>query len=212
MSFIEVQFPTNIYSGTEVSVGYNTDIVALKSGYEHRNGNWDNELRRYDVTKAVQSQTEFEQVLHFFLSVGKGTLNSFRFKDLSDYTVPDTFNTAKSELGTGDGTEDKYQLIKRYTHGGQIHDRTITKPVSGTVKIYADNTEKEASDATYGWSVDTTTGLVTLTTPENWNGVVIGSEFQFDVPVRFEQDWLTTTWFEYQLMRLKITLLEVRIT
>ena len=40
-----------------------------------------------------------------------------------------------------------------------IEVRTITKPVAGTVKVYLDGVEQLS-----GWSVDTTTGLVTFGT------------------------------------------------
>ncbi len=211
MSFIDARFPTKIFSGTEASVGYNTSVIRLKSGWESRNANWEKELRRYDVTKAIQKSSEYQEILHFFLTVGKGTLNSFRFKDLADYKVPDDHNTSRSVLGTGDGITSTYQLIKTYVFGSTTYNRVITKPVAGTVKIFVNGVEKLSVDNTYGWSVDTSTGIITLTNAENWNGKIIGAEFEFDVPVRFEEDWLVASWADYQLFRTKISLVEERI-
>ena len=210
-SFIEQRFPTKIFAGTEAAVGYNTDVVELQSGHEQRTANWTNELRYYDVTKAIQSEIEYLEVLHFFITIGKGRANGFRFKDLADYQVPDHFNPDNAVLGTGDGTEDQYQLIKTYNYNGTTHSRTITKPVSGSIRIYIDGVGKLQGDATYGWSVDTTTGLVTFATPANLNGKVITAAFDFDVPVRFEQDRLTSSWVTYKAFRTKISLVEIRI-
>jgi uncharacterized protein (TIGR02217 family) len=59
-------------------------------------------------------------------------------------------------LGTGDGAQTQFQLVKHYPSGSVIEVRTISKPVAGTVKVYLDGMEQLS-----GWSVDTTTGLVT---------------------------------------------------
>ncbi|PNA40956.1 DUF2460 domain-containing protein, partial [Pseudomonas sp. MPR-AND1A] len=64
--------------------------------------------------------------------------------------------------------------------------RKITRPLSGTVKIY-----KYISSAwveqTSGVSVNFSTGVVTFTTAPA-NGVALGWCGQFDVPVRFDTD------------------------
>ncbi len=60
-----------------------------------------------------------------------------------------------------------------------IEIRTITKPVAGTVQVYLDGVEQPS-----GWSVDTTTGLVTFGVPPTL-GVEVTAGFEFDVPVRF---------------------------
>ena len=44
-------------------------------------------------------------------------------------------------LGTGDGTQTQFQLVKRYPSGSVIEVRTITKPVAGTVQVYKDGAE-----------------------------------------------------------------------
>ena len=211
MAFIEKRFPTKIFAGTEAAVGWNTDVIELQSGHEQRIANWTKELRHYDVTKAIQSEIEYQEVLHFFMTIGKGKTNGFRFRDLADYLVPDSYNTANVILGTGDGIEDEYQLIKQYNFGGTTYDRTITKPVTGTTKIYIDAVEKAAADATYGWSVNTITGLITFAHPENLTSKVITASFEFDVPVRFEQDRLTSSWVTYKTFRSKISLMEIRL-
>jgi hypothetical protein len=61
-------------------------------------------------------------------------------------------------IGTGDGSEMAFQLIKTYGSGGHSSVRKIKKPVAGTVRLALDAVEQMS-----GWSVDTTTGMVTFT-------------------------------------------------
>jgi uncharacterized protein (TIGR02217 family) len=74
-----------------------------------------------------------------------------------------------------------------------IEVRTITKPVAGTVKVYFDSVEQLS-----GWSVDTTTGLVTFSAPPAL-GVEITADFEFDVPARFDTDHMAVTIETYRL-------------
>ena len=58
----------------------------------------------------------------------------FRFKDWSDYKA---ISKPLKDLG---GNE--YQLVKQYVSGSAVYEREITKPVDGTVKLSAQDTEK----------------------------------------------------------------------
>jgi uncharacterized protein (TIGR02217 family) len=108
-------------------------------------------------------------------------------------------------IGTGDGTTTAFQLVKRYASGSQTWTRAIAKPVAGTVRIALGGVEQPS-----GWSVDTTTGIVTFSTAPS-SGVAITAGFEFDVPVRFDTDALDVT---LDLERLgsitSIPLLEIR--
>lgn len=88
-------------------------------------------------------------------------------------------------LGTGNGSLTTFQLSKTYNSGAYSYSREIKKPVSGTLKIYLNSVLQSA-----GFSVDHTTGMVTFTTAPN-AGVLVSSDFEFDVPVRFDTDTLT---------------------
>jgi uncharacterized protein (TIGR02217 family) len=94
---------------------------------------------------------------------------------------------------TGDGTQTEFQLVKHYPSGSVIEARTITKPVAGSVHVYKDEVEQLV-----GWSVDTTTGLVTFSVPPAL-GVEVTADFEFDVPVRFDTDHMAVTIESYQL-------------
>ena len=81
----------------------------------------------------------------------------------------------------------------------------ITKPVAGTVRIALDSAEQ-----TSGWTIDTTTGLVSFDTPPA-SGVAITAGFEFDVPVRFDSDTLDVTLDIERLGSItSIPLLEIR--
>lgn len=79
-----------------------------------------------------------------------------------------------------------FQLQNIYADvGGAQTTRTINKPVAGTVAIF-NNTTPVVS----GWTVDTTTGIVTFATAP---GYLPNATFQFDVPVRFDIDRMEVT-------------------
>ena len=95
--------------------------------------------------------------------------------------------------------------MKRYTSGAQSWTRTITKPVAGTVRVALGVVEQIT-----GWTVNTTTGVVTFATAPA-GGVIVRAGFEFDVPVRFDTDTLDVTLdFERLGSITSIPLIEVR--
>jgi len=143
-----------------------------------------------------------------FFEARNGRLYGFRWKDWGDYKscLPSGTPSATDQtIGTGDGTTGAFQLVKAYSSGAQTWTRSITKPVAGTVTLALDGVMQNT-----GWSVDTTTGLVTFTTAPA-SGATITAGFEFDVPVRFDTDQLDVT---HDLERLgsitSIPLIEVR--
>ena len=177
MSFEEIQFPADISYGARGGPEYSTDIVEMFSGKEQRNINWSQARARYTVSHGVKTPVQLDELIAFFRA-RQGRAIGFRFKDWSDYQA------VGQTLGTGNGSQTIFQLAKTYTSGGNSYVREIKKPVSGTVKIYL-NSVLQGS----GYSVDHTTGLVTFTAAPS-AGVIVGSDFDFDVPVRFDTDTL----------------------
>jgi uncharacterized protein (TIGR02217 family) len=73
------------------------------------------------------------------------------------------------------------------------------------VKVYLDGMLQAS-----GWSVDTTTGLVTFSTAPVL-GVEITADFEFEVPVRFDTDHMAVTIENYRLRAWRqIPILELR--
>lgn len=207
MAFHEVRFPDNISRGARGGPERRTQIVELASGDEERNASWANSRRRYDVAYGIRRADDLAVVVAFF-EARNGRLYGFRFKDWADYKscAPSQTPAATDQvIGNGDGATTAFQLVKRYASGSQTWTRAITKPVAGSVTISL-NGAPQAS----GWSVDTTTGVITFTTAPG-GGVAITAGFEFDVPVRFDTDALDVT---LDLERLgsitSIPLLEIR--
>ena len=189
MAFHEVRFPDNIGRGARGGPERRTQIVELASGDEERNASWANSRRRYDVSYGIRRADDLAAVVAFF-EARNGRLHGFRFKDWSDYksglpsNVPSPLD---HPLGTGDGTATSFQLVKRYTSGAQGWTRIITKPVAGSVRVALGGIEQAS-----GWSVETSTGLVTFAVPPGAD-VAVTAGFEFDVPVRFDSDTLDVT-------------------
>jgi uncharacterized protein (TIGR02217 family) len=189
MAFHEVRFPDNISRGARGGPERRTQIVELASGDEERNASWANSRRRYDAAYGIRRADDLAAVVAFF-EARNGRLYGFRWKDWGDYKscLPSgTPAPADQMIGTGDGSTTAFQLAKAYTSGAQTWARTITKPVTGTVSIALDGVPQAS-----GWTVETTTGLVTFTAAPA-NGSAITAGFEFDVPVRFDTDQLDVT-------------------
>lgn len=207
MAFHEVRFPDDISRGARGGPERRTQIVELASGDEERNASWANSRRRYDVAYGIRRADDLAAVVAFF-EARNGRLHGFRFKDWGDHKscLPSgTQAPTDQTIGTGDGTVTQFQLVKRYSSGAQSWTRIIAKPVAGSVTIALNGTPQ-----VLGWSVDTTTGLVTFAAPPAAD-IAITAGFAFDVPVRFDRDALDVT---LDLERLgsitSIPLLEIR--
>ena len=207
MAFHEVRFPDDISRGARGGPERRTQIVELASGDEERNASWANSRRRYDVSYGIRRADDLAAVVAFF-EARNGRLHGFRFEDWADFKscLPSQTPDATDQvIGTGDGSTTQFQLVKRYASGAQSWIRAITKPVAGTVTIALNGTAQAS-----GWSVTTSTGLVTFGTAPG-AGIAVTAGFAFDVPVRFDTDALDVT---LDLERLgsitSIPLLEIR--
>ena len=207
MAFHEVRFPDNISRGARGGPERRTQIVELASGDEERNASWANSRRRYDVAYGIRRADDLAAVVAFF-EARNGRLHGFRYKDWADYksALPSQAITATDQqIGTGTGSLQTFQLAKRYTSGAQTWVRTIAKPVAGTVRVALGMVEQLS-----GWTLDTTTGVVTFTAAPA-GGVIVRAGFEFDVPVRFDSDSLDVTLdFERLGSITSIPLLEIR--
>ena len=186
MAFHEVRFPTDIAFNSRGGPRRKTVIATSGSGYEHRNSQWADSKREYNAGYGVKSLTDIHTVVDFF-EERRGQLHGFRWKDKFDFKSVEPRATVAFDdvvIGSGDGAITDFQLVKLYGSSFSPYTREIKKPVAGTVLIGVDGTELAT-----GWSVDTTTGVVTFdTAPANTSVVTAG--FEFDVPVRFATDYL----------------------
>jgi uncharacterized protein (TIGR02217 family) len=126
--------------------------------------------------------------LRTFAIARSGALHGFRLKDHNDFTSNDDGVTTGSDqdvlIGTGNGSQTQFQLVKKYTSGLVTITRNIRKPVAATVKIWVNGVLKtEGVD----YTVDTTTGVVTMAVAPT-AGHAVEASFEFDVPVRFDSE------------------------
>ncbi|HAX90910.1 MAG TPA: TIGR02217 family protein [Rhodospirillaceae bacterium] len=208
MSFDEVRLPLRVRYGASGGPQFLTDIVTVQGGYEKRNQAWAQARRRFDARTGVVTAMDASLLVAFF-QARAGRARGFRLQDWSDYTsARDGVSAASFDdqiIGTGDGVQTQFQLIKNYGSGGVVHARDIRKPVEGSVRIGVNGTEYET-----GWSVDATSGVVTFAQAPAI-GAVITAGFAFDMPVRFDTDRLQVTQQDQKLTQTEIPLIEVRV-
>jgi uncharacterized protein (TIGR02217 family) len=177
-SFHDVSFPLPLAFGASGGPVRQTEIITLASGHEQRNTAQANSRRRYDAGVGVKSLEDMQTLVAFFES-RRGQLHGFRFRDPMDYKTD-------GAIGIGDGVTTEFQLSKTYADVAGTWQRTITKLTAGTLII------KLGTTLTTAFSVDNMTGKTLFDTPPA-NGTAVMAVFEFDVPVRFDTDQLTTS-------------------
>jgi len=196
-AFQEVRFPTDISYGSGGGPEFSTEVVELASGHEQRNVNWTYSRERWNVAYGVKDETLLDILIAFFYA-RQGRAIGFRFKNHAD------FEGTAVELGAGDGSTVDFQLIKVYDSGGFSYTRKISKPVSGTVTIYIDSVEETSL------SIDYTTGVVTFDVAPT-SGEVVTASFEFDIPVRFDTDYLPQNLGDYQARSVDVQIVELML-
>jgi len=144
-------------------------VVVGAGGREARNSQWAAERHAWTVGHVPKLPAEWEPLRAFFRLVrGKGS--GFRFKDWTDYQatlaegILQPLNAAGAPVGTpglGFGVP-AYQLVKRYAYAGFTDDRTIAKPVAGTVAVQLAGGAVAFGGGAGQIALDTTTGVVTF--------------------------------------------------
>jgi uncharacterized protein (TIGR02217 family) len=212
MSFHEILFPLDIALKSAGGPERRTEIVAVGSGREERNARWAHSRRRYDAGYGVKSFEALAAVIAFF-EERRGRLHGFRWRDRLDQSsaAPGAAVTPLDQaLGTGDGATATFQLVKAY---GSVHApyvRPVVKPVPSSVRIAVDGAE---ADEGTDFTCDTTTGVVTFQPGQlPLQGALITAGFLFDVPVRFDTDYLEVDYSAFAAGAIpKIPLMEIKV-
>lgn len=217
MSFHEVQFPSDISKGSGGGPERRTDITTLRSGFEERNSIWKHSRRKYDASLGLRSIDELHEVLEFF-EARSGRLYGFRWKDWADYrSGPPKRAIASTDqlVGVGDGSETDFQLVKRYSSGGIEYVRDIKKPSRPATDpdAPAPLVEVNSIAQTEGvdYTIDYNTGIITFTSAPT-SGHNIRAGFWFDVPVRFDTDFMSISVEAFEAGAIPaIDIIEVRV-
>ena len=196
-SFHEVRFPTDISYESRSGPGFSTAVVRLPAGTSERVARWSYPIHRFNVKYGLRGYDDVLTLRDFFIE-RLGPAHGFRFKDPLDFStkssaamalLPAAYQDGSTPgfqdvtIGTGNGTNKEFQLVKKYIDSVVTRTRTITKPITGTVRVGVNGVEKTIVT---DWNIDTTTGLVTFgTAPTNGHAVTAG--FEFDVPVHFDE-------------------------
>ncbi|PHR60841.1 MAG: glycoside hydrolase family 24 [Robiginitomaculum sp.] len=210
-AFHEIQFPISISFRSVGGPERRTEIVTLESGYEERNTPWKHARRRYDAAIGIRSLVDIESVVSFF-EARSGRLHGFRWKDPVDHqssAVGTPPSATDQLLGLGDGVQTVFQLSKIYEPGTNKYIRIITKPVTGSLQMaVAGSIKAEGTD----FSIDNQTGQITfLAGSEPGAGLAVTAGFQFDVPVRFDTDYLAISVEAFQSGSIgSIPIMEIR--
>lgn len=165
----------NIQLNTENSYGVTRDTEYFTSMYVNDQGVEQRVLRArkprvsFNLSKMDMGLEEVAELENFY-NARRGMTYSFRFKDWSHYRAVD-------QVVLNPGTA-SLQLQYKFDDTVNPYTKSITKPVSGTVTL-----KKNGSAYGGGYSVNYTTGVVTLTGgPEvgtfTWSG-------EYDHHVRF---------------------------
>ena len=210
--FHEVRFPLDIALKSRGGPQRRTDIVTLGSGREARNARWSRSRRRFDAGYGVKSVGALAAVVAFF-EERRGMLYGFRFRDRADFKscAPDvTPSPLDQVIGTGDGAQRSFTLVKTYGARFAPYAREIRKPVEGSVRIAVNGVEKGAG---LDFDVDASSGVVSFRAGRAPPiGASVTAGFFFDVPVRFDTDYLEIDFAAFDAGEIpKIPIIEILI-
>jgi uncharacterized protein (TIGR02217 family) len=187
-NFSELLLPEHMSYFATGGPCFSTDIATSIAGFEQRNVNWLSPRSKYNLAPAINSQQELNELINFF-RIHKGRAIGFRFKDINDYTADNEF------IAVADGLSQEFQLIKNYSYQN-FHDiKLIKKPVLSTITVLVDD-----KATTFTCNIN---GKITLSSPPN-KGSVIKASFEFHLPMRFDTDYLPTSFSPLQTLDIPI--------
>lgn len=208
MAFIETpRFPLLLVPGASGGPEFSTEIATVRSGFEVRNVNWLYGRRRFNAALGVKTIADCETLLSYFNAMA-GRAHGFRYKDWSDYksgAVAAVPTMTDQNIGTGNGTNLAFQLTKKYTQGALTYTYLVRKPVAGTTLIAVNGVSSAV------WTINTTTGVVTFNGGSApGNGLSVTAGYEYDVPVRFDTDFLDLSLISVSIGEVEVPVIEIR--
>lgn len=191
MSFIDTRLNDHYRYGFVGGPRWSTLVVDMANGRNRRKQQWSLPHHEFTANYATFNEAEKAQLLNAFMAAG-GAFAAFRFRDWNDWMAVD------QDIGTGDGTTNPMQLVRNYEFGPSLFTRPITLPLNPVITTY----EGTVVPAT----VDPLTGLATPTAP--WPAVPLRWNGQFDVRVRFAEDFNPFTAASGQVRECTVRLVE----
>jgi len=160
MAFLEERLPTTIDWGGSFAESHAVEIVTTSNGSEYRSLKHPFVRLSYDIAYKRDIDFVRAKILDLY-SRANGMYRGFRVKDIKDYTTngyslaPTAFDQPLILSSAG-----VYQLVRWYGNSADATcaRRLIRKPVAGTTLIGVAGQSYPSAQ----WSVDNTTGLVTM--------------------------------------------------
>ena len=183
-AFHDVVFPARIAFGATVTTSRKVEVVALTSGKEQRNLRQAHSRHSYDAGTGVKSLNDLRIVMDFF-EARRGPMTAFRFCDPIDHSSRGdggTVTMSDQLLGTGNGSNTRFALVKTYGTGPDAYVRPVHYPVVASLSVSVNGALKAAN--TYSWDGETGE-IVFLPGHVPANGQAVRAGFEFHVPVRF---------------------------
>jgi uncharacterized protein (TIGR02217 family) len=175
-------------------VTFNTVVVGSTSGREVRNSVWQYGRAQFDLQGAMRTTTGVAnpysvQIIRNFFRVCKGQAYGFRFRDWTDYQdegggvlgpLLTNYSTPVTPTGAGNGTPN-LQMYKVYQLSPLYDVKPVQKPL--TTQLYRNGVLMSIGTGTGQYSIDTTTGIITLTPDQTVyiTGWTVGNPTQFSV-------------------------------
>ncbi len=205
-AFHDVLFPLQPGYGAAGGPQFSTQVVVTGSGHEQRNSQWGDARQYYDAGVGIRSESDLSLLIGFFRA-RRGQAHGFRFNDPLDGSSaqPGLAPAATDQmLGTGDGGQTRFALVKAYGEPDERQLRRITRPVAASVLVAEDGVPRLS-----GWSLGDGGFIDFETAP--LAGAVITAGFRFDVPVRFAADRIDVSIAGWRAGELpSVPLVEVR--
>jgi uncharacterized protein (TIGR02217 family) len=162
--FLEERLPACIRLGASWSENYDVVVTTTAAQSEYRQLVQPFPVRRFRVSYIRgDADTLYDEIVALYHRA-YGRFAGFRVKSLDDFTTnndvyPPTATDQTLEVLVAGAS---YQLQKQYGTGAPALSigypvRTLFKPVAGTVKLSIGGVTQ-----TTGWTVDTTTGIITM--------------------------------------------------
>ncbi|MFH0825294.1 MAG: DUF2460 domain-containing protein [Pseudomonadota bacterium] len=207
MSFLETPaFPLGIAKNSVGGAVYSNERVITGSGARFTNIRWDSPDFEIDVATGIRSVEDLYSLQSFHHAVKAA--HGFRFLFIGEWKSCSPIGTpaATDQVLVADAVagQTEIQLIKTWASGAMSTVMNITKPHTGSLLL-----KKNNDILTTGFSLDTTTGIITMTTPLSAHDV-ISAGYTFDLPMQFAEDNLPRNFSAYRFGDVSVKLVMYR--
>jgi len=219
-------FPDTISYGFSGGPRFRTSVLVDFAGNEQRNQEWAQVRHSFSGEEALKSKAAFEAVKAFFMA-RRGRAFGFRFRDWFDFTALDQPVVRLDGLGnpvvsggdfvsTGDGAATVFQTYKKYV-STKNYFREITRPRTdaqasvdfGLQQAFRVRINSVVQTETTHYTINRSTGRVTFVSPPG-AGLAVDWSGEFDVPSRFGEDGIESTFEDFDTRTTPFEVVEIR--